>query len=633
MRIVYRRNINFLNFISISCIEMTRINNIESKLKNNPKDVSTNDLIYYLKINSNNNILDEQYLQKINNSFFFENIFVNTSNYTVILSLIIGLLIPFYYFYPRFYKLGFIGTSIGIISLICLYFKINNLYSNFFSQIGILFLLLTIIIYTLFFVTLNKLNHISLFFISAIISYLIINYILRIILTLPIKNNIYNKFNATLNNNIKYTEYNLLLESACLEIIERFNLKLPSGNMLYSYLTIFDIGENNNELSNFLTNLFGPILAIIILWLLGYFISLFNIFPLIGLNNNKYFNCQANYILPKELNVNLLIHQLIDKYNFNNDIYSKVEKTLLRISKELLLKYNPKFIKIENENGELILENLKNNKIFIQINKILKKNNFGFNLNYLDDIKQIITNENIPYKNKIEIFDLLSHINNILLIKNEVNEGYENDSILARDELLYDKDIKEEYKETLKNIIDKYIIKFTDNLNLKDGTLFGYHYNIVTYELLNNNIRIYFNKIFENILGLFSIWLLFAKPISSSWLFSQYIFNSNLFISKYSTMGLDDEFLILPKGTNIINITYSIILFILITPLFYMYNSIIFGFITTPLWYILLYQIAFIINIIGNIWIYNNNGSYLNFNAIYIIFLIILTVITYFIKK
>lgn len=613
---------------------MTRINNIESKLKNNPKDISTNDLIYYLKINSNNNILDEEYLQKINNSFFFENIFVNTSNYTVILSLIIGLLIPFYYFYPRFYKLGFIGTSIGIISLICLYFKINNLYSNFFSKIGFLFLSLTFIIYILFFVTLNKLNHISLFFISAVISYLIINYILRIILTLPLENNIYNKFNATLNNNNKYTEYNILLESACLEIIERFNLKLPSGNMLYSYLTRFDIGKNNNELSNFLTNLFGPILAITILWLLGYFVSLFNIFPLIGLcNNDKYFNCQANYILPKELNVNLLIHQLVDKYNFSNDIYSKVEKALLRISKELLLKYNPKFIKIENEDGELILENLKNNKIFIQINKILKKNNFGFNLNYLDDIKQIITNENIPYKNKIEIFNLLSHINNILLIKNEVNEGYENDSILARDELLYDKDIKEEYKETLKNIIDKYITKFTDNLNLKDGTLFGYHYNIITYELFNNNIRINSNKIFENILGLFSTWLLFAKPISSSWLFSHYIFNSNLFISKYSTLGLDDELLIIPKGTNITNITYSILLFILITPLFYMYNSIIFGFTSSPLWYTLFYQIAFIINIIGNIWIYNNNGSYLNFNVIYVIILIILTVITYFIKK
>ena len=31
-------------------------------------------------------------------------------------------------------------------------------------------------------------------------------------------------------------------------------------------------------------------------------------------NCDKYITCQANYILPKELNVNLMIHELIDKY-------------------------------------------------------------------------------------------------------------------------------------------------------------------------------------------------------------------------------------------------------------------------------------------------------------------------------
>ena len=103
----------------MSC-DLTRINNIEYGLKNDPNKVSTNDLIYYLKCKSKNKILDplnlkntEDYLRKINNSFFYENIFVNTSNYSSIIPLIIGLLIPFYYLYPRFYKLGFIGISIG----------------------------------------------------------------------------------------------------------------------------------------------------------------------------------------------------------------------------------------------------------------------------------------------------------------------------------------------------------------------------------------------------------------------------------------------------------------------------------------------------------------------------------------
>ena len=609
---------------------MSKINNIENGLKNNPQNVSTNDIIYYLKYNSKNSILDELnlnntkiYLQKINNSFFYENIFVNNNNY--ILPLIIGLLIPFYYCYPRFYKLGFLGTSIGIISLICLYFKINNLYSHFFNKIGIIFLLLTFIIYILFFITFNKLNHISLFFISAIISYLIINYITKIILTLPLESNIYNKYNATINNNNTYTEYNLLLETACFQIINRYNLTIPTGNMLYSYLTKFDIDNNNNELMLFIQNLFGPIISIIILSLLAYFLSLFNNIPLIGINNtNKYFICQANYILPKELNVNLLIHEFIDKYNFNNDIYGKIEKALLRISKELLLKYNPKFIKIENENKEIILDNLKNNKIFIQINKILKKNNYDFNINYLDDIKQIITNEEIPYKNKLEIYDLLIHINNILLIKNEINEGYENDSILARDELLYDKDIKDEYKITLKHIINKYIENFTNNLNLKDETLFGYHYNIITYNLFNNNIRINANIIFENILKLFSTWLLIAKPLASPLLLTNYLLTSSTKMNfKYLSLGLDNEKSVITDNPKII---YSILLFLLITPLLYLFCSILFG-------NNIFYQIILIINIIGNIFTHNNNGSYLSFNFIFVIIILILTTIAYFIKK
>ena len=54
------------------------------------------------------------------------------------------------------------------------------------------------------------------------------------------------------------------------------------------------------------------------------------------------------------------------------------------------------------------------------------------------------------------MYDLLIHINNVLFVNTQINEGYENDSVLARDELLYDKEIKEEYKDILKKITDKY---------------------------------------------------------------------------------------------------------------------------------------------------------------------------------
>ena len=60
--------------------EINRINSIEHNLKNNPKMMSTTDLLYYLECNTNNkNVNSEEYFKKINSSFFFEDIFVNTS--------------------------------------------------------------------------------------------------------------------------------------------------------------------------------------------------------------------------------------------------------------------------------------------------------------------------------------------------------------------------------------------------------------------------------------------------------------------------------------------------------------------------------------------------------------------------
>ena len=660
--------------------DQTRINIIENKLQNNPNSISNNDLIYYLKCNSNNQYLDDvnlnntqEYLKKINNSFIFENIFINTSNYSSIVPIIIGLLIPFYYFYPRFYKLGFIGCSIGFFSLMGLYSKLTNLYSHFFKNIGISFLGLSLIIYIVFFIVLNKLNHISLFFISAVISYLIINYIARVLLTMPIKSNVYNQSRASMNGkkSSTYTEYNILLETACYLAIERYNLTIPTGMMLYTYLSEFQIGDNTTLYTDFFTNLIGPFISIGILWLLGNLLSLFKnnslgeliqIFPIVGINDNsdKYFTCQANYILPKELNVGLLIHGCIDKYNFDEQIYKKVEKALLRISKELLIKYNPKFVKIENDDKRVILDNLKYNKIYIDIIKLLKRNNFDFNIDYVDEMKDIIKKQEIPYKNKLDMYELLEHINNVLLIDNEINETYENDSILARDELLYDKDIDESHKDTLKDILDIYIKNFTDNLNLKYNTLFGYHYNIITYSLFSHNTRIYSNKLFKNLLRLISTWLLLAKPIGGTWLIVNYMLisyigfkkllnklSSRSIIWKYFTMGLDTSYLedayknlknnnensILKKGLNLL---YTSLIFIFILPVIYMYNSITFGFTSSPSWYNLLYQIVFIINIVGNINCYYTKQSHLMFNIIFVIIFIIImvliTTISYFIR-
>ena len=679
----------------MSC-NQAKISNIESLLNSNPSSISTNDLIYYLKCNSNNSILDynnldatKEYLNKINISFAYENIFTNTSNYGSIVTSIIGLLIPFYYFFPRFYKIGFLGTFIGIMSFFNLYSKTNNLYSTFFSSIGLVFLSLTTLIYIIFFILLNKLNHYSLFFISAILSFLIINYILRFILTIPTKVNKWNQYNASMNNNnsSNYTEYNALLETTCFQVMDRFNMKLPSGNMLYSYLTVFEIGENPNKtkIADFLTNMFAPFISIFLLWYLGYFLAQLkdetiedtekkiNLFPLIGIHDDskKYYTCQANYILPKELNLGLLIHDHLNKYNFDDTLYSKVEKALTRISKELLQKYNPKFFNLEpindNQNNKIfkeeIYDNLKDNKIFKEIINLLKRNNLNLfeeiskpknseednknenisvlnntNNDYISRIKGIINEQIIPYKRKTEMLDLVDHITNTLKIINEINEGYENDSLLARDELLYDKEIKEEQKPKLEEILNDYIDKFKDNLEIKDETLFGYHYNIVGYKLFGTKIRLKSNTIFSFILRLLSTWLLFAKPIGSPWIISKYIMSSsngfkkllkNLsgtsILWKYFSMGLDRSYfeeiykdvennkensifknpvLILSKGWNLL---LTILTFILLAMIFYFYNSTSFGLTSSPSWYNMLYQILFIINITWNLSKYNDD--------------------------
>ena len=655
-------------------VDNTRINSIEYKLKSDPKKVSTNDIIYYLKYASNNTYLEpdnldnfKKYLEKINYSYSYENIFINKSNYGSIVFCIIGLLIPFYYTFPRFYKLGFIGLFIGIISFMGLFSRTNSLYYIFFNNVGTLFITLSIIIYLVFFILLNKLNHISLFFISSIMSFLIISYILRVKLTLPFNSNIYNKYNASMNNNTKYIQYNETIEIACIEIISRYNLLLPSGNMLYSYLTIFDIGDNTNKYSDFFTNLFGPFIAIFILWILGLFLSNIkennvNLFPIIGLDENsvKYLTCQANYILPKELNVNLLIYDLLNKYDFSDKIYVKVEKVLLRISKELLHKYNPKFYK-KDESKEDILKNLKNNKIYIELIKLLKKNNYVFNINidYIDKINDIIDKEQIPYKNKLEMLDLLKHIDNTLQIINEKNEDYQNDSELAIDEFLYDKEIDKENKNSLKEIVYNFKKNFVNNLNLDNGTLFGYHYNILTYSFLNNNSRIKSNEIFSSIIRLISTWLLLAKPIGSPWLLSNYIaFPKNEFkefikklsgkdsiLWKYFIMGMDKSYFEqiyenmqnnneISNKSDIMKFLNKLLPFIFLLLILNLFNSSVFGLTLSPSWFNLLYQLLFIINIIGNIYTYNKKGSLISFNIyfflIFIFVVIFISAIMYF---
>ena len=144
------------------------------------------------------------------------------------------------------------------------------------------------------------------------------------------------------------------------------------------------------------------------------------------------------------------------------------------------------------------------------------------------------------------------------------------------------------------------------------------------------------------------MWFLFTKPISSPILITKYILSSehgikhlleklsgNSAIWKYITMGLDNSYFeetfktlknnnensLLTKGLNIL---YFIILFIILLPLFYFYNSTTFGLTMSPSWYNPIYQVIFILNIIGNMYCYYKKKSIGLFNLIFLISFIVI---------
>jgi hypothetical protein len=656
-------------------MDITRVNNIELKIKNNNiAGISNDDLLYYLyyssknkKINpSNGSKATTDYLTLINNSFLFENIFVNKNNYSTIVFSIVGLLIPFYYYFPKMYNVGSFVIIIGLISFFNLASTTSTLYSHFFSKVSYLYYGLTVFIYLIFFILLNQLNHISLFFISAVLSFIIINYIGRLLLLLPIEKNKYNKYSASFKDNNNYTQYNSNIETVCIEVNKRYKLNLPSGNMLYSYLTVFEIKENTtNEIVDFITTAIGPFISVFILHILGNLLKEFkdkklkdkdqenlSLLPVIGINelSKKYLTCQANYILPDELNIDFLIDEFLTDYKnqYDNTTMNKIIKALRRISGELLERYRPIFYNANNDNDKKnILENIGHNKIFVTLTKYLKdlKNkNFDLSSNgiSIDNIREKInTDEDLTKDKKNELIELLNHINNTLII-NKYDYNKKNDVELATEVLEHNDNIDNKNKETIKEkkIIEKYIDKFKDNLDIGNGnkaesTLFGYNYNIITYKYISNNIREKSNKIFQIIISLLSTWILFGKSIASPFFllkvsnnidnYKYIIEGNNNTLWKIISMGLNLSYFdnvniknIKEDNTNIyysfsfsglvsilshfnINILYKTINYILYFYLLSFYNSSVFGLVFNPLYYNIISMIIIIILIFINI--------------------------------
>lgn len=541
---------------------------IETQLQIDATVVTTEHLIFYLSYNSNNEGLDpdnigktNEFIKKIIQSYSYENIFSNKSNYSNVTTMYIGLLLPFFYTYPRFYKLNYIGIVIGFGCFFGLVFHIKKLYGPLMpdTRLDIIYICVCVALYFIFFVLCNKLNHLSLFYLTAAAFYSCYNWIIRLIIVNP--SNSYCNYRATSKDGDNYQDYNIYIEAACLEFISRNNLNLPSGNILYSYFTEFTIGDapTEDKDTDFAMNFLCPLISVGIMIWAGSFLLKYNKvletdvkykdeftikpFPLIGFGffdneqTKKYYTCQANYVLPEELNFNMLIHPIISKYKIRDPVwFASIEKALVRITNELLNKYNPKFCRINDtemniiEQESVIFKKIKDMIGSEYINKVytvedgeedkeeLKKENpikflrttvlellkkhrdkdkdkgrkdkpqTGTYITLLRQIVADIDEKEMDHKEKKILRDFINHIENGILIINEYNFEYDKDSkedyILAKNELLYNdlklkkkfKDKTEEYRkkliDELSKIIDEYIDAFKKNLSIKGDPLF-----------------------------------------------------------------------------------------------------------------------------------------------------------------
>ena len=172
--------------------DVSKMNEIEEQIKKDVTKVSSENLIYYLKIKSQNKYLSDtdknktlRYLNQVTLSYAIENIFTSQLNYSSFTYALIFMLVPFYYYYPKFYSSGFWGILIGFFGLSMLFSCLQK-YSNIgviptskqiiFQYLPLKIFLFSLIFYFVFFVLISKINHYSLFFISIIIIYLIFKF-------------------------------------------------------------------------------------------------------------------------------------------------------------------------------------------------------------------------------------------------------------------------------------------------------------------------------------------------------------------------------------------------------------------------------------------------------------------------
>ncbi len=335
-----------------------RLNRIE--ITQDGSTLSMEDIIWYISKKTNNRNYDEKAidnfqlsLKTFDDNFLYENIFLNNGNYSSNAIAILLTMIPFFFTYPRFYNTS---PTIIVVGVIGLFMCMNTIQSKFGvilknKQLANIYIATVSLFYLFFFVLFNKINHLSLFFMSAGIIFMLMVYVLRIFISDPkrkygLRRLVYNGENKI------YDPYDQKIEKICNELIKRYSLNM-APNQLYMYFTTFETTEQSNKFmkTEFACNIVQPILCVLLLSVFGAVISKnkdytllksreqllqeanmksndskiqfkqpeyeFLKSPLIGytdLSTNILTN-QYNYFLPKELNLYYIMESLMDEVN------------------------------------------------------------------------------------------------------------------------------------------------------------------------------------------------------------------------------------------------------------------------------------------------------------------------------
>ncbi len=610
-----------------------RVNSIEDSIKLDVKKVETVDLIYYLKAKTQNKELSDtdykktsEYLNSIKGSYAVDNV---TNNNMIYSNFALGgvlMLLPYYYNFPRFYQTGFWEILFGmfgvitIISCIENYSKlsdINFLRNGLFKKLGLKWFVFSVLFYAIFFVYICRLNHITLFFVSMVIVYLMMSYVLRLVVLDPSSSNKLINYRGRYVSNVNVTPYNDNIEKACNEINIRYNMGMPNGRVVYDYLSFIKIGksEKSGQIWDFATYFVQPFMIIGLLYVMGTFfnnyetkidvegvIKSIRTIPIVGLNDNslKYVECQANYVLPDEINYERKIGEILTERCYDQKLQSKLKGVLEKIGIIYLERYQPLF-------------------------------------SYVEDDKTKVT---------------------MTVSINEAKKDYEEDIWDKKNYLLNeDEDIIHQNKELIKSILDDFCAGYERVFNeYKEGEVIEYKPRLIGSGGESKDWRDdVWRSVIKMIIGLSSVWMTVGKVLGSSWLMSKYAYSyfggvgvliesykRNWMVWRYCTMGIDKteyENLLrenpeLGGEMSTMGIIISILILLFLgVPFMTTMTQMVFGLSYSPKYINLIWIVLLIINMIGNMMISENikrgeGGIGLTgYNTMYIIVSILIIVV------